>query len=179
MNSIQEVNYICHFLGLDVKNNDYIALDLAEIPKKQEFIIFMRENNNHIDLKYLNPLQKLNKLKSMFNEHINATRLQKADDESYLLAKKVRELRCQVKNSYENFRYDGFKIKSTNEPYFSKFEIQVLSKIGNIRYLLRLDDIYKLENEIYKAFKSIILTKKADNQIANKVAKMLPSGVAW
>lgn len=170
---MQEVNYICHFLGLDVKGNDYIALDLAQIPKKQEFIIFMKENANHIDLKFLNPLQKLNKLKAMINDHTNLSRLQKADDESVKLADKVRAIKCAVKNATRQTDYKHIRHKDSKKYYFSKFETEVLSKIGDLRYVVMLDDIYRLDDEIAKAYRQIVLVPKTSKSIDLKTKKLI------
>lgn len=174
MDKGQMINYIAGFLGIDV-NNDFILADLEDIPNKQEFIKFMCQNANHIDLKYLNALQKLSKLKAMFNANLNETRLSKADDESVKLADKIRAIKCAVKNATRQTDYKHIRHKESKDHYFNKFETDVLSKIGDLRYVVMLDDIHRLDDEIAKAFKQIVLVPKTSHSIELKTKKLIPN----
>lgn len=174
MDESQMIDYIAGFLGIDA-NNVFILESLLSIPNKQEFIKFMSENANHIDLNYLNSLQKLSKLKAMFNVYLNESRLKNADDESVKLADKVRAIKCAVKNATRQTDYKHIRHKESKEHYFTKFETNVLSKIGNLRYVVMLDDIHKLDDEIAKAFRQIVLVPKTSHSIETKTKKLIPN----
>lgn len=179
MSKLDDVNYICYFLGIDVKNNDFIALDLAEIKNKKEFIEFIKKHDNHVSLTYKNPLQKLNKLKAMFNEHANKDRLEKATTQAQILANKVKEIMYAVeKQPCEMDKHELIHVRKNGEleQYYTNFKSGILNSIGDVRYVIRCYKYGDLVEKIEDEFKKVILKTTEAKQLKSPVEKV---GIAY
>lgn len=153
-----KIEYIANYIGIDITNPICLS-DIAEIKELDKFTLFMKSNIKNTRLDFLNPLQKLNELKKMFDFEENKERLEKASNEAYKLAEKVREVKPLIKKEIERGKVPHLdELKCEGDNYFSKFEIDTLSKIGDFKKLCLLDDIFKLEDEISKTFSSIVLS---------------------
>lgn len=168
---MEELEYIAQYLGLDISNK-FILKDIAEIENKQQFILFMQENIKNTQLDFMNGLQKLSQLKKMLKKEINSERVEKAESEAYLLAKKFLHVNALLTDATS--RGKVFKLEQLyqgEDRYFSSFEIKQLNDIGSIQYLLKLSTDGLLEKELNKKFMKLIHNQ--GNQIAYKNGKTL------
>lgn len=152
-----KIEYIANYLGIDIANPLCLA-DIAEIKELDKFTLFMKSNIKNTRLDFLNPLQKLNELKKMFEEEINAHRIEKAENHAFLLAEKFRALKPTIKRMFEEFKdplIENFE-KTDGTHYFESYELSTLKKIGNLKKLVFFDDNMMLEDKIAKEFTSII-----------------------
>ena len=153
---MEEIDYIASFLKIDTSNK-YLLKDIIEIENKPLFIDFMKKNMRHMELDFLNPVQKLEKLKQLFSVEQNSDRVEKAENHAYLLAEKFRSIKPMIKRMFEefktplieNFEKDGIR-------YFEPFELKTLNKVGDIRKLVFFDDNMTLEEKISKQFTNMI-----------------------
>ena len=153
---MEEIDYIASFLKIDTSNK-YLLKDIIEIENKPLFIDFMKKNMRHMELDFLNPVQKLEKLKQLFSVEQNSDRVEKAENHAYLLAEKFRSIKPMIKRMFEefktplieNFEKDGIR-------YFEPFELRTLNNVGNIRKLVFFDDNMTLEEKISKQFTNMI-----------------------
>lgn len=153
---MEEIDYIASFLKIDTSNK-YLLKDIIEIENKPLFIDFMKKNMRHMELDFLNQVQKLEKLKQLFMIEQNSDRLEKAENHAFLLAEKFRAIKPIIKRMFEefktplieNFEKDGIK-------YFEPFELKTLNKVGDIRKLVFFDDNMILEEKISKQFTDMI-----------------------
>ncbi len=149
-----EDDYIATYLKLDVRN-PLVLRDLIEIRQKDDFIAFMKANVKNIELDYLNPLQKLNKLCELFYRDLNRGRFNDAHQKAWELAEKFRNIKPTLRETVKEFKdlsVSNIQNAETKEMYFSGFEISSLSQIGSVRKLISIDDSHNLEEEIEKVF---------------------------
>ena len=152
-----QIEYIANYLGVDI-TNPLCLTDISEIKDIERFKYFMKSNIKNIRLDYLNPLQKLNELKKMFEEEINVGRIEKAENHAFLLAEKFRTLKPLIKRMFEEFKdplIENFE-KTDGTKYFESYELNTLKKIGNLRKLVFFDDNMTLEDKITKEFTQIV-----------------------
>ncbi len=166
------LEYTANLVGVDL-SNPYVIGDVSEIKDLPNFILFAKQNSKNMRLDYLNPLQKLNELKKMWSEEQNRTRQNTAMSEAQALAAKFRTIKTLVKNELEQGKPIDFDcLKKEGEDYFTNFEQKTLQKIGNIRLICKLDDDFKLEDEINDVFIGVIYQpKKIEKQ--NQKATLL------
>ena len=151
------MDYIASFLKIDT-NNKYLLKDIIEIENKPLFIDFMKKNMRHMELDFLNPVQKLEKLKQLFYVEQNSDRLEKAENHAFLLAEKFRVLKPTIKRMFEEFKnplLENFE-KTDGAKYFESFELKTLKSMGDVRKLVFYDDNMTLEDKITKQFNEII-----------------------
>lgn len=154
---MEEIDYIASFLKIDTSNK-YLLKDIIEIENKPLFIDFMKKNIRHMELDFLNPVQKLEKLKQLFMIEQNSDRVEKAENHAYLLAEKFRTIKPSIKRMFEEFKnpiLENFE-KTDGLKYFEPFEIKTLNKVGDIRKLVFFDDNMTLEDKISKQFTNMI-----------------------
>jgi hypothetical protein len=157
--------YLAKLLNLEIDK-----ITLLRIKEKtsnfdlQDFIVFVENNLNNMQLSYKTPLQKFLTFCILYSSFLIAKQSKKFDNESEILAKKFRHIKSKLKNDMLSGKIPklDFIINSiTKENYFSKFEISILSKIGDIKNLILLDDSFKLEEKINR---SLIITLISSNR---------------
>lgn len=154
------IEYCANLLGIDI-SNPYVIADIAEIQNLEAFIAFTKANIKNTRLDYLNPLQKLNELKQMFNEEQNQNRENSAMSEAQALAMKLRAVKTMIKNELMQGKpIDYDCLKKEGEDYFTKFEQKTLKGVGSIRRVCDLDDQFTLEEAINKVFLGVIYQPK-------------------
>jgi len=165
------IEYCANLLGIDI-SNPYVIADFAEIENIESFVPFAKSNIKNTRLDYLNPLQKLNELKKMWIEEQNKGREEQALTKAQSLALKFRDIKTVIKNEITNGKPIGYdNIKLSGENYFTNFEIKTLSTIGNIKYVVSLDDAFVLEEAITKQFNNLIY-KPSVPQIENNTKSL-------
>jgi len=150
------IEHCANLIGIDI-SNPYAIADIAEIENLEAFVFFAKSSFKNTRLDYLNPLQKLVELKKMWVEEQNKGREEQALTKAQALAVKVRDIKTVIKNEITNgkaINYDNIKLSGEN--YFTSFEIKTLSAIGNIKYVVSLDDAFVLEEAITKQFNNLI-----------------------
>jgi len=161
-----QTEYIANFVGVDISNK-LIVKDIAEIKDKDEFIDFIQSNFNHMSLKYLNPLQKLNQLKKLYGKEKNTDLEDKATDIAYELNEKVKTISVAVRNL--KVKTDYQHLKKVGEPgktYFSEIEMSRLRQIGNLKTVVSLADSNLLEDKLRCIFINKIYNKVLPNKMA-------------
>ncbi len=159
-----QIEYIANFIGVDISNK-LIVKDIAEIKNKEEFIAFIQSSFKHMSLQYLNPLQKLNQFKKLYEKTLHVEHEKTARDEAYRLNEKVKNVSVAVRNEL----YGGKKPNYDNiKEYFTAKDKQRLEQLGNLVHVVSLADSNFLEEKLRESFikkiyavKSISASNKA------------------
>jgi len=142
-----------------------------------KFIEFVENSLDRTELQYKNGMQKFLKLVKMYKEKLNEKRVEKAESEAYLLAKKFLDINTALTMELSMGKNPRLEfIKTNGQDYFSSFEIKQLNEIGNIAYLLDLSREGLLEDELNKKFMKLIYKNNPSNQlthIANNTMQLL------
>lgn len=139
-----------------------------------KFIQFVENSLDRTELQYKNGMQKFLKLVQMFKDEIMQDRVEKAESEAYLLAKKFLHVNTALTMELSNGKNPKLEfIKANGQDYFSSFEIKQLNEIGNIAYLLDLSREGLLEDELNKKFVKLIYKNNPSNQLTHKNGKTL------
>ena len=152
-----KIEYCANLLGVDLAN-PYALDDIAQIQNLDGFIAFVKANLKNARLNFLNNIQRLNELKRMWDEELNAHRLSAAQTASQALCTKVGEVKPALKKelqagqnpSWGNLYQDG-------KPCFTLFEIKTLDKIGTQKYVVGLHDSHLLQPKIEQLFRAQVL----------------------
>lgn len=153
-----QIVYISKFLGIAL--DDTIIAKMAEKLQNfdgKEFVDFMENSTNRVELEYKTTLQKFVVLCDMFNKKINKDRSEQALSQAQALALKLREIKTVIKNEITSGKPIGYcNLQTAGANYFSVFEIKTLNAIGDIKYVVMLDDCFKLEDAITAQFNNLI-----------------------
>lgn len=123
-----------------------------------EFKNFIKRSLDRIELQYTpKGLERFMKFVSMYKKEINSEREKKAQAESKRLEEKFRFVKLYLNEEIEKGLNPKLNfIKKNGNDYFASFEISTLNKIGDVRYLIRLDNEFRLQEEIEKTFINLI-----------------------
>ena len=147
------IEHIANMLRIDLKD-PYALADIAQVKELEGFKTFIEENFNDMRLKFANPIEKFLLLRKMYYEELNSDRLEKAENNAFLLAEKFRVLKPTIKRMFEEFKtplLENFE-KTDGAKYFEPFELKTLTKLGDVRKLVFFDDNMLLEKKISKEF---------------------------
>ena len=160
MHSKQLIKYICTLTGLEL--DEVILFKIGEKTKGYnltDFINFMESNLDHPSLGYKNPLQKFLTFCKLYNLQLAAKKEKEIQTDSQKLSEKFRRVKVMLKNEIlqgKNPRLSFIRDYRTGQNYFSDFEITILERIGNIRYLINLSNSFDLEDKINDSILSIL-----------------------
>lgn len=184
MNKKQLSNVIKHLCNnvLKIEINEYTRnkimlkfkqLDLQSMEKTYQFLEYMDENQNHLNVSYKNPWQRFTTLSEMFNKEQNKDRLIKSKSEAEKLNQKVSNISFLIRNyraEGKYLKYEHLQNKDSHESYFSGFEQKQLMNIGSLQHIINLEMVDLLTDKLTENFAKIILNSN-NLQIENKVPK--------
>ena len=162
--------YIATVCGLEL--DEVILFKIGEKTKGYnltDFINFMESNLDHPGLEYKNPLQKFLTFCKLYNLQIEIKKEKDIQTDSQKLSEKFRKIKVVLENEIlqgKNPRLSFIRDYRTGQNYFSDFEITVLEKIGNIRYLINLSNSFELEDKINDSILSILHPNSAPSLTA-------------
>lgn len=160
MSSQDLIIYIATVCGIEL--DEIILLKIANKTKGYnlpDFINFIESNLDHSNLSYKNPLQKFLTFCKLYNLQIKIKKEKDIQTDSQKLANKFKSVKVMLENEIlqgKNPRLSFIRDYRTGQNYFSDFEITVLEKIGNIRYLINLSNSFELEDKINSSILSIL-----------------------
>ena len=147
-----EIKYLIKILNLEIE--DFILFKINEKTKKfipKNFINFTENNLDHMHLQYKTPMQKFLKICEMFEQEFKIKKEHEIKNDVQKLANKFLKIKVLLQNELIQGRkpmLDEIKNTNSKENYFSDFEISILSKIGDVKYLINLANSHQLEDSI-------------------------------
>lgn len=126
----------------------------------EDFVRFCEQNINHKALDYKIPLQKFITLCDLHQKFLLKKEFLKNQNASHAIFDKFYEIKNALGNEIsigKKPELEEIFIKKSRENYFTKFEISVLERIGNLKDLISLADSRKLEESINKSITSMLL----------------------
>ncbi len=165
MSSQDLIIYIATVCGIEL--DKIILLKIADKTKGYnlpDFINFIETNLDHPSLSYKNPLQKFLTFCKLYNFQLARKKQKKIISDSIKLANKFKNVKVTLQNEIlqgKNPRLSFIRDYRTGQNYFSNFEITVLNKIGNIKYLINLSNSFELEDKINNSILSILYSNSA------------------
>ena len=152
MNKKQMITYIAALCNLQL--DEMILFKFAEKTSKFDLIYFANfiENNlDHVDLKYKNSLDRFITFCKLYEQELRMQKEQEIKNDVQKLADKFSKIKIVMHNELKQGRKplpDEIKDARTKQNYFSDFEISILNRIGDLKYLITLANLHQLEDKI-------------------------------
>ena len=189
-NAVNTVNHIIRVLN--IKDIDDMAIDriVEELMSVDitSYLSYIEKYHNHTDLSFMTGYQKFLELTKRYkvglNERNARLEIEKGRGRASELANKVKGLKTAFNESEYKRQYLGyghkeldfhnFKDRETGGSYFSKEDIALLQRVGNLRECLRLQEASNisdaLEDKLSEILKAIAIRGASQTALEDKSA---------
>jgi len=154
------IEYVCEMLNIKTSSTFIVAdikKELSGIKNIERYVDFIKENINHIDLKFNTGIQKFTILTKRFKEiEFDESKPKTIESNAFVILKKLNAIRNIAKNEIEKGVHSPLKyIQKDGEKLFEKWELSVIKSIGSESYVIELLE----RDELEEVLKSIFLKK--------------------
>ena len=152
MNKKQMITYISNLCNLQL--DEMILLKFAEKTSNFDlfkFANFIENNLDHVSLEYKNPLGRFITFCKLFGQELRMQKEQEIQTDVQKLNDKFQKIKVFLENELKQGRkpeIDKIKNSITKQNYFSDFEISILDRIGDVKFLINLTNLHMLEDKI-------------------------------
>ncbi len=152
MKNEQLIKYIANFLGLQLdKITFYKIVQKTSNFDLFDFVDFVENNLNNVALNFKKPLEKLAMHCKLYEQELRMQKEQEIQTDVQKLNDKFKKIKVLLENELKQGRkpmLDEIKNSHTKQNYFTNFEISILDRIGDVKYLITLANSHQLEDKI-------------------------------